>query len=148
MELILLEKVINLGDLGDRVNVKPGYGRNYLMPTGKAVPVTKDNVARFEAMRADLEKSAEDKLSTAEKRALALADVVVTLTANASDEGKLYGSIGPREISEILAEMGHEVSKREVIMGEGALRSLGEFDVMVQLHADVEFSIKVIIKPE
>jgi len=148
MELILLEKVLNLGDLGEKVSVKPGYGRNYLVPTGKAVPATKENVAKFEAMRAELEKSAQDKLGAAQKRAESLIDVVVTISANASDEGKLYGSIGPREIEAALEEMGHEVSKSEVIMGEGAFRTVGEFEITVQLHADVETSIPVIIKPE
>ena len=148
MELILLEKVPNLGNLGDKVKVKPGFGRNYLVPTGKAVTASKDNVARFEVMRAELEKTAQDRRTIAETRAAALADVIVTLTAIASEEGKLYGSIGPREISEILAEMGHEVSKRELIMGEGVIRAVGEFEILVHLHADVELPIKVVVKPE
>lgn len=148
MELILLEKVPNLGDLGDTVSVKPGFGRNYLVPSGKAVSASKENMARFDVMRAELEKVAQDKRSVAEKRAAALTDVIVTLTAIASEEGKLYGSIGPREVSAVLAEMGHEVSKRELIMGEGAIRAVGEFEIMVHLHADVELPIKVVIKPE
>lgn len=148
MRLILLEKVQNLGDLGDKVRVKPGYGRNFLVPTGKAVPATDENVARFEAMRADLETAAQDRLSTAEKRAAALADVVISLSANASEEGKLYGSIGPREIAEALAAAGHDISKREIVMGEGPIRTLGEFEVPVQLHADIETRIKVVVSPE
>lgn len=148
MELILLEKVLNVGDLGDTVTVKPGYGRNYLLPQGKAVPATKENVARFEAQRAELEKAAGEKLGGAEKRAESLADVVLTVAANASEEGKLYGSIGPREVSIALEEAGHDVEKSEVIMGEGPIRETGEFDVHLQLHADVEIHIKLIVTPE
>jgi len=148
MELILLEKIQNLGDLGDKVKVKPGYGRNYLMPQGKAVPATQENIARFEARRAELEQAAAERVSSAQGRSAALAGVVVTFTANASEEGKLYGSIGPRDISEALAEMGHEVSKSEVIMGEGPIRTTGEFDVTLHLHADIETQIKVVINPE
>ncbi len=148
MELILLEKVQNLGDLGDTVTVKPGYGRNYLLPQGKAVPATAENVARFEAQRAELERAAHDRLGEAERRAEALADVVVTITANASEEGNLYGSIGPREISAALEEAGHQVEKSEVLMGEGPVRTTGEFDIHLQLHADVEIQIKLIVQSE
>lgn len=148
MELILLERVQNLGELGDKVNVKPGYGRNYLVPGGKAVPATKENIAHFEARRAELEKAEESRLSTAEKRSAGLADVVVSITANASEEGKLYGSIGPREISEALELLGHEVSKSEVLMGDGPIRNTGEFTVVLSLHADIETSIQVVVSPE
>ena len=106
MELILLEKVLNLGDLGDKVTVKPGYGRNYLVPQGKAVRATAANLAEFEKRRAELEKAAMAKLSTAEERVAALQGFEITLTANASDEGKLYGSIGPREIADAVTETG------------------------------------------
>jgi large subunit ribosomal protein L9 len=148
MELILLEKVQNLGDLGERVKVKAGFGRNYLMPHGKAVPATPANVERFEAMRAELEKAAKDRLASAGNRAAAMEDLVVSIAAIASDEGKLYGSIGPREISEALIALGHEVTKREVILSEGPLRNVGEFDVALQLHADIETVIKVHVTPE
>jgi len=148
MELILLERVQNLGELGDKVNVKPGYGRNYLVPGGKAVPASKENIAHFEARRAELEKAELSRLSTAEKRSTALADVVVSITANASEEGKLYGSIGPREISEALELLGHEVSKSEVLMGDGPIRNTGEFAVVLSLHADIETSIQVVVSPE
>jgi large subunit ribosomal protein L9 len=148
MELILLEKVQNLGDLGDKVNVKPGYGRNYLVPTGKAVPATAANIAEFEARRKELEKAALAKLSTAEERLAALEGFEVTLTANASEEGKLFGSIGPREIAIAVTEKGIELSKSEVIMGEGPIRYTGENEVLVHLHADVETGIKVIVNPE
>ena len=148
MELILLEKVLKLGDLGDKVNVKPGYGRNYLVPLGKAVRATAENIAEFEARRAELEVTAQEKLGSAQSRGASLADVEVTLTANASEEGKLYGSIGPREIAEAVTSMGHKVSKSEVIMGEGLIRYTGEHEVVLHLHADVETSIKVIVSPE
>jgi large subunit ribosomal protein L9 len=148
MELILLEKVQNVGDLGDKVNVKPGFGRNYLVPQGMAVPATAENVAAFETRRAELEQAAQVKLGSAQNRGESMTDVVITLSANASEEGKLYGSIGPREIAEALTAMGHEVSKSEVIMGEGPIRNTGEHDVQLQLHADVDTHIQVIINPE
>jgi len=148
MDLILLQKVQNLGDLGDRVKVKAGFGRNYLVPTGKAVPATKDNLAQFEARRAELESAAKDRLGQAEARQTGLAELLVELTANASEEGKLYGSIGPREIAAAVSDLGHEINKSEVIMGEGAIRTIGEFEVVVQLHADVDTMVKVIISPE
>jgi large subunit ribosomal protein L9 len=148
MELILLEKVQKLGDLGDKVNVKPGYGRNYLVPAGKAIPATKANLAEFEARREELEKAAMAKLSTAEERVAALDGFEIVLVANASEEGKLYGSIGPREISDAVTERGLELNKSEVIMGEGPIRYTGEHDVLVHLHADVETQIKVTVNPE
>ena len=148
MELILLEKVLKLGDLGDKVNVKPGYGRNYLVPLGKAVRATPENIAEFEARRDELEKAALKKLGSAEERSTGLADLEVTLSANASEEGKLYGSIGPREIADAVTAMGCEISKAEVILGEGPLRFTGEHEVVLHLHADVETRIKVIINPE
>jgi large subunit ribosomal protein L9 len=148
MELILLEKVQKLGDLGDKVNVKPGYGRNYLVPTGKAVPATSENITQFEARRDELEKIAYTKLSTAEERVGALEGFEIVLAANASEEGKLYGSIGPREISDEVTARGITLSKAEVIMGEGPIRYTGEHEVLVHLHADVETQIKVTVNPE
>jgi len=148
MELILLEKVQKLGDLGDKVNVKPGYGRNYLVPTGKAVPATPENITQFEARREELEKVAYAKLSTAEERVAALEGFEIVLAANASEEGKLYGSIGPREISIEVTARGIALSKAEVIMGEGPIRYTGEHEVLVHLHADVETQIKVTVNPE
>ena len=148
MELILLEKVQNLGDLGDKVKVKPGYGRNYLVPSGKAVPATAKNLADFEARRAELEKLAWQKLSTAEERKSALEGFEITLSANASDEGKLYGSIGPREIALAVSDRGIQIEKSEVVMGEGPIRYTGEHAVLVHLHADVETEIKVTVNPE
>jgi large subunit ribosomal protein L9 len=148
MELILLEKVLNLGDLGDKVKVKPGYGRNYLVPSGKAVPATKANLEDFEKRRVELEKAAMKKLSSAEERLAALDGFEITLTANASEEGKLYGSIGPREIADAVTEAGPKLEKSEVIMGEGPIRYTGEHEVLVQLHADVETHVKVIVNAE
>jgi large subunit ribosomal protein L9 len=148
MDLILLEKVTNLGDLGDLVKVKSGFGRNYLVPHGKAVPATKNNLAEFEVRRAELEAAAHDRLGQAQSRQSGLAELVVEISANASDEGNLYGSIGPREVASAVSALGHEISKAEVTMGEGPLRTVGEFDVVVQLHADVETRLKVIITPE
>ncbi len=148
MKLILLEKVQNLGDLGDTVRVKPGFGRNFLVPQGKAVPATKDNVAMFEARRAELEAAANERLSSAESRRESMVDVVVEITANASDEGKLFGSIGPREIANAVTDQGVPLEKSEVVMGEGPIRNTGEYDVVISLHADVETTIKVIVTPE
>ncbi len=148
MDLILLQKVQSLGDLGDLVTVKAGFGRNYLVPTGKAVPATKQNLAEFESRRAELEVAAKKLLGQAEARQSGLAELVIELSANASEEGSLYGSIGPREIAAAVSDLGHEITKSEVIMGEGPLRTVGEFDVVVHLHADVESIVRVVITPE
>ena len=148
MQLILLQKVTNLGNLGDKVDVKPGYGRNYLVPQGKAVPATAANLAEFEAKRAEYEAKASDALATAEARKAKLEGASVTIHANASTEGKLYGSVGPRDIAEALTAAGHKVNKSEVVMGEGALRNTGEHDVIVHLHADVQTTVKVVVVPE
>lgn len=148
MELILLEKVQNLGDLGEKVKVKPGYGRNYLVPRGKAVAATTKNIAHFEVRRAELEAAAQSRMSSAQSRSEKLTGVVITLTANASEEGSLYGSVGPREICEALEALGHEVSKSEVIFTDGPIRMTGEFDVVLNLHADIETTIKVMVNPE
>ena len=148
MQLILLQKVVNLGNLGDKVEVKPGYGRNFLVPQGKAVPATASNVAEFEAKRAEYEAKAQAMLGDAEGRRAKLEGASVTIHANASTEGKLYGSVGPRDIAEALTKAGLPVNKSEVVMGEGAIRNIGEFEVLVHLHADVETPVKVIVAPE
>ena len=148
MQLILLQKVANLGNLGDKVTVKPGFGRNFLVPQGKAVPATEANLAQFEARRAEYEAKAKSVLDSAQGRAAKLDGTTVTLYANASTEGKLYGSIGPREIAEALTKLGTEVEKSEVVMGEGAIRNVGETEVVVHLHADVETPVKVIVAAE
>ncbi len=148
MQLILLQKVVNLGGLGDKVNVKPGYGRNYLIPYGKAVPATADNLAAFEAKRAEYEAKANKVLADAEARKAKLEGVSVTIAANASTEGKLFGSVGPRDIADAFTAAGMALSKSEVVMGEGAIRRTGEFEITVHLHADVETTVKVIVTAE
>ncbi len=148
MELILLQKVKNLGNLGDKVRVKPGYGRNYLVPQGKAVAATEANLAEFEKRRSEYEAKANSVLSSAEARKAALEGASVTIKANASPEGKLFGSVGPRDIAEAFTAAGHALEKSEVVMGEGPLRHIGEFEVQVHLHADVHTSVKVTVAAE
>lgn len=148
MELILLQKVVNLGGLGDKVRVKPGYGRNFLIPYGKAVPATEANIAAFEAKRAEYEAKAAAVLAAANARKDALDGAAVTISANASAEGKLFGSIGARDIAEAFTAAGHKLEKSEVVMGEGPIRRTGEFEVAVHLHADVDAKVKVTVVPE
>ncbi len=148
MEVILLEKVANLGALGDKVDVKPGYGRNYLVPYGKAVPATDENVKAFEARRAELEKAAAERLAEAERRAEQLNEFAVTITAKAGDEGKLFGSIGVRDIADAITAGGVEVNKSEVRLPEGPLRTTGEFDIELHLHSDVAAQVKVNVVAE
>ncbi|MGM0593882.1 MAG: 50S ribosomal protein L9 [Pseudomonadota bacterium] len=149
MDVILLEKVINLGNLGDQVKVKSGYARNFLLPKGKAVMATKDNVAKFEERRAELEAKAAEKLSAAQARAEKLAELgSVTLTARAGDEGKLFGSVTAADIADAICAAGVEVLKSEVKMPEGPIRMTGEFEMLVQLHTDVDQSINVAIAGE
>jgi len=148
MKLILLQKVVNLGGLGDKVDVKPGYGRNFLVPYGKAVPATAANVSAFEAKRAEYEAKADSILAAAQARLADLEGQSVTITANASTEGKLFGSVGTRDIAEAFTAAGHKLEKSEVVMGEGPIRRTGEFEVTVHLHADVETKVKVTVAPE
>ncbi|MFH0103380.1 50S ribosomal protein L9 [Pseudomonas aeruginosa] len=148
MEVILLEKVANLGNLGDKVNIKGGYARNFLLPQGKATVATAENVAAFEARRAELEKAAAEKKAAAEARAAQLSELVVNLGAHAGDEGKLFGSIGTRDIAEAVSAAGYPLEKAEVRLPNGALRNTGEFDVAVHLHTDVETTLKLIIVAE
>ena len=148
MQLILLQKVVNLGNLGDKVDVKPGYGRNFLVPQGKAVPATEANVAAFEAKRAEYEAKAQAILAEATARAEKLEGASVTIGSHASAEGKLYGSVGPRDIAEAFTKAGLAVEKSEVILGEGAFRLVGEYDVIIKLHADVEATVKVVVQAD
>ena len=148
MQLILLQNVQNLGKLGDKVDVAPGYGRNYLVPHGKAVPATAKSLADFETRRADYEAKAQATVDTAEARKSSLEGVEVTLTANAAAEGKLYGSISPRDIADALTKIGHKVEKSEVVLSEGPLRRTGEYDILIKLHADTEATVKVIVVGE
>jgi large subunit ribosomal protein L9 len=145
MQVILLEKVGKLGDLGDQVNVKAGYGRNFLIPLGKAVPASAGNVADFETRRAELEAAAAEKVAAAQARADKLSGVVVTMESNAGEEGKLFGSIGTRDIADAISATGNEVAKSEVKMPEGVIRELGEYDVSIQLHSDVTTVVKVVV---
>ena len=148
MEVILLEKVYKLGDLGDKVKVKPGHGRNYLIPSGKAVPATKDNVARFEARKAELEKQQQEAMAAANTRVGKLQSVVVTIARKSGPEGKLFGSVGTIDIAEAVVADGIELEKHEIRMPEGPIRATGDYEFDVQLHADVSTSIKVIVVPE
>ena len=130
MEVILLEKVGKLGDLGDKVNVKPGYGRNFLIPQGKAVPATEDNVARLEARRSELETAAAESIAVAEVRAGRIAELgTIIIAANAGEEGKLFGSVGTRDIADAVTAAGVELNKAEIRLPEGALRELGDFEI-------------------
>ncbi|MCV2885717.1 50S ribosomal protein L9 [Aestuariibacter sp. AA17] len=149
MEIILLDKIANLGGLGDQVNVKSGYARNFLFPQGKAVPATKANVEKFEARRAELEAKIADQLSAAEARAAKLGELEnVTIAAPAGDEGKLFGSVGTRDIAEAITAAGVEVAKSEVKLPQGTLRETGEFEIDIQLHSDVMTTIKLVIIQE
>jgi large subunit ribosomal protein L9 len=148
MELILLQKVANLGNIGDRVKVKSGYGRNYLLPKGKATLATPTNVARFEARRAELEKIAGDELQRAQRRAEALKDFKLNITAKAGTEGKLFGSVGTADIAEAATKAGHELARSEVRLPDGPLRSVGEHTVQVHLHADVDMELPIVITAE
>lgn len=148
MNVILMERVSNLGDLGEEVVVRNGYARNFLLPQGKAVRATEENREVFEAQRSELEASAVERLSEAERRAHRLEDCSVTIAARTGEEGKLYGSVGTAEIAQALSDMGIEVRKREVIMSEGAIRITGEHEVDIHLHADVTRSINVAVVAE
>lgn len=148
MEVILLDKVGKLGNIGDKVTVKSGYGRNFLLPQGKAVAANEKNIADFEARRATLEAAAAAKKAEAESRAAKLAELTVTIAANAGDEGRLFGSIGTRDIADAITAAGVEVTKAEVRLPEGALRETGEFDIDVQLHSEVTQTIKLVVVAE
>lgn len=148
MQVILLEKIGRLGNLGDQVNVKSGYGRNFLIPYGKAVAATKDNIAEFERRRAELEAAAAGKRTEAEARAARLVDLVVTIAANAGDEGKLFGSIGTRDIADAITAAGVDVNKSEVRLPNGVIREVGEFEIDIQVHSDVTQGIRLKVVAE
>jgi len=148
MDLILLQKVKNLGNLGDKVRVKPGYGRNFLVPQGKAAPATTANLAEFEKRRAEYEAKANQQLSGAEARRAQLEGASITIKANASPEGKLFGSVGPRDIAEAFTAAGTAIEKSEVVMPDGPIRHIGEFEVQIHLHADVNTAVKVVVTPD
>ncbi len=149
MDVILLENIGNLGSLGDQVSVKAGYGRNFLIPQGKAVPATEDNVAKFEARRAELEAAAAASLAAAQKRAEAVENLArVEIAATAGDEGKLFGSVGTRDIAEAITAAGVELDKSEVRLPEGVIRETGEYEIMVQVHSEVTATIAVAVVAE
>lgn len=148
MEVILLEKVANLGNIGDRVKVRSGFGRNYLLPQGKATLATPQHVAQFEARRAELERAAQEQLSSADQRAAGLKDFRLTIAAKAGTEGKLFGSIGTSDIAEACTRAGHQVARSEVRLPNGPLRTLGDHMVSLHLHADIDVALPVTIVAE
>jgi large subunit ribosomal protein L9 len=145
MEVILLEKLGRSGGVGDKLNVKAGYARNFLFPYSKAIPASKENLANFEARKAELLKLAAEKLAAAQARADKLSGVAITISANAGDEGKLFGSIGTRDIADALTAAGQQVAKIEVLLPTGALRETGEFEVSLALGSEVTTTIKLTI---
>jgi len=148
MEVILLEKIHRLGKLGDKVSVRAGYGRNYLIPQHKAVPATPDNIARFEAERAQLERAQADALGRAEARAAQLRDLELAITAKAGAEGRLFGSVGTSDIADAIAARGATVEKREIRLPNGPLREVGDYAVEIHLHADLNVVVKVKVMAE
>jgi large subunit ribosomal protein L9 len=148
MDVILLQKVANLGAIGDRVKVKSGYGRNFLLPAGKATLATPANIAKFELIRADLEREANANLSAASERAAVLRDLRVTISAKAGTEGKLFGSVGTTDIAEAVTRMGHKLARSEVRLPAGPLRTVGEHPVALHLHTDIDVALIVNIVAE
>jgi large subunit ribosomal protein L9 len=148
MDVILLTKVANLGNIGDRVKVKSGYGRNFLLPKGKATLATPDNVKKFEARRAELEKIAREQFQDAESRAAAFKDFKLEITAKAGTEGKLFGSIGTADIAEATTKAGHKLARAEVRLPNGPLRTVGEHVVSLHLHTDIDVQLPVVITAE
>ncbi len=148
MEIILLEKITNLGGLGDRVKVKPGYARNFLIPNGKATEATPANLARFEARRAELERIAAELLAKAQARAEQLAELIVTLSVKTGSEGRLFGSVGAADIANAVSAAGIELQKHEIRLSTGSIRQIGEYDVDLLLHPEVKTQIRVNIIAE
>ena len=148
MEVILLQKVANLGNIGDKVKVKPGFGRNYLLPEGKAALATPANLAKFEERRAELEKLAADEIASARKRATQLENFKLTLTAKVGNEGKLFGSIGTSDIAEAISAQGIAIERSEVRLPNGPIRLVGEHHVKLHLHTDVEIDLPVVVAAE
>lgn len=148
MQVILLEKIVNLGNLGDLVNVKPGYARNYLVPQGLATVATVDNIKRFEGRRLELEKASDDKLQAAQARATELTGKTVEIAGRASEEGKLFGSVGLVEISEAFAAKDLVVNKSELQLPEGPIKMIGEYEVAVAIHTEVHFTVNVVVVAE
>ncbi len=148
MNVILLEPLNNLGELGEEVVVKPGFARNFLIPQGKAVQATEANRAVFEQRRTELEAAANEKLSEAQGRAQKLEEYVLTIVVKTGEEGRLYGSVGTQDIATALTEAGYEVARSEVRMPEGVIRVAGDYDISLQFHSEVTVDIKVSVVPE
>lgn len=148
MEILLLEKIHRLGNLGDKVKVRAGYGRNYLIPNGKAVTATPANIARLDAIRAELIKAQTKSLEDAQAKAAALTDKTVTITRKAGSEGRLYGSVGTADIAEAITSAGVAVAKKEVRLPAGPLRDVGEYTIDIHLHPDVDANVKLVIVAE
>jgi large subunit ribosomal protein L9 len=148
VKVILLEKIANLGNIGDRVKVRSGFGRNFLLPQGKATLATADNVARFEARRAELERLAREQATSAHERAAGLQGFHLTITAKAGTEGKLFGSVGTSDIAEACTRAGYPIARSEVRLPNGPLRSVGEHVIDLHLHADVNVQLPVTIIAE
>jgi large subunit ribosomal protein L9 len=148
MEIILLEKVANLGNLGEKVTVKPGYGRNYLIPQGKAVVATAAKLAEFEQRRAELEKKAAEDLAAAEAKAEAIGKLTVTIAQKAGEEGRLYGSVSTKDIADAATAAGIAIGKHEVRLPSGPLRHTGDYEIKVQLHGDVVANLPLRIVAE
>lgn len=145
MKVILQERVANLGNVGDQVNVKSGYARNFLLPRAKAVQATPANVVAFEKRRVDLEKKAAEVLAAAKVRAESFEGLSIVISAQASEEGKLFGSIGPRDIAKAVSDAGKELEKSEIEMPEGMIRAIGEYTIGIHLHSEVQAKIQVVI---
>ena len=148
MNIILLERLSNLGDIGDEVAVKAGFARNYLIPKGKAVRATEENRAVFEGRRAELEKAAAEQLSEAQGRAAKLEGLSLTMVVKAGEEGKLYGSVGTQDIADAITAEAIEVARAEVRLPEGVIRSIGEYEIDVQLHSDVTVAVALAVVAE
>lgn len=148
MEVILLSKIAHLGQLGDRVTVKPGYARNYLIPQAKAVPATQKNIAEFETRRAEFEQAQQESLTSAQQRAAQLQEMIVEISGKVGMEGKLFGSVSAADIAQALTEGGVQVAKREVRLPQGPLRHVGEYEVEVHLHPDVDAFVTVQVVAE
>ena len=148
MNVILLDKVENLGDIGDLVNVKPGYGRNFLIPSGKAALATKENLKEFESRRAELEQRAAEELGAAKAREELIGGMELVIPANVGAEGKLFGSVGPVDIAEAFGKVGVEVARSEIRMPDGPIHETGDFTLMLHLHSDVDVEFVVKVVPE
>jgi large subunit ribosomal protein L9 len=148
MEVILLEKTANLGNLGDKVTIKNGYGRNFLIPQGKAVAATPDKIREFEERRAELERLSAEKLATAQTRGEALSKLSIVITHKSGDEGRLFGSVGTHDIADAITVAGVKVEKHEVRLPRGVIRQIGDYDIDINLHADVVVTIQIKIAAE